>query len=387
MVHTISAFILAKLAWLLSWGTIKSAIGIAFALGLVIFVHELGHYLACVLLKIKVEEFAMGWGKVLKQWKRGDTIYSLRAIPVGGFLKPAGEFYAQEADIKDPREFAAQPWWKRVIMTAAGAGMNYVLAFILFFLIVFTVGLPVSDPKAIPPVVGEIVEGYPAHNSGLRKGDLITAVNAVPVHNWEEMVNNIAASAGDVNLQYKRGGQIMTASMPLAGDKKIGVALEPVYKKAGLFVSLGVAGHQCYYWTALSIKTIAKKLWQRQAPEMAGPIGIFEIVGKGVHSGAEDYFFLIGLISVAIGMFNLFPIPVLDGGHILFFVIEAIRGKKIKEKTLGNASMAGACFLLLLVAYATYGDISRLAGKGKNKQAQTASEQTAAPAATETAND
>ena len=149
----------------------------------------------------------------------------------------------------------------------------------------------------------------------------------------------------------------------------VGIALEPVYQKAGVFKALKVAAHQCYYWTALSITTIADKLWHKQAPDVAGPIGIFEIVGKGVHSGPEDYFFLIGLISVAIGMFNLFPIPILDGGHILFFIIEAIRGKRVKEKTIYNASSAGAIFLLALVLYATYSDIKRIRTRSSAKAA------------------
>jgi regulator of sigma E protease len=369
MLTSIASHIQAKILWLISPDTLLSALGIAFALGLVIFIHELGHYLACLLVKIRVEEFAIGFGKVLKQWKKGDTVYSLRAIPLGGFVKPAGEYYAREAEIKDKGEFAAKPWYARSFMVFAGAGMNYVLAFVIFFFVVLAMGLPISDPKVIAPKVGEVMAGYPAENSGLQKGDLIIAVNSQPVSNWEELVKNIAASAGGVALEYKRGEEVFTAEIPLLEDKKIGVSVQPVYKKAGVFTAVKIAAHQCYYWTALSLKTIGEKLWKRQAPEVAGPIGIFEIVGKGVHSGAEDYFFLIGLISVAIGMFNLFPIPILDGGHILFFIIEAIRGKRVKEKTLSVSTSAGACFLLLLVVYATYSDIARISKRGANTKA------------------
>ena len=350
----------AKILWLVSPDTLLSALGIAFALALVIFIHELGHFLACKLLNIRVEEFSIGFGKLLKKWGKGETQYSLRAIPLGGYVKPAGEFYAREAEITDERDFAAKPWYSRAFMVFAGAGMNYVLAFVIFFFVVLSVGLPVNNPKQIPPVVGEILESYPAYDSGLQKGDLITQVDDTPIQNWEEMVKNIAAAQENVTLTYKRGEETSSVTLPLNDDKKVGIALEPVYQKAGIFEALRIAGHQCYYWTALSITTIADRLWHKQAPDVAGPIGIFEIVGKGVHSGPEDYFFLIGLISVAIGMFNLFPIPILDGGHILFFIIEAIRGKRVKEKTLYNASSAGAIFLLALVLYATYSDIKRL---------------------------
>lgn len=360
MLTSFLAGVWSKIVWLVSPDTLLSILGIAFALGLVIFIHEMGHFLACRLLKIRVEEFSIGFGKLLKKWQRGDTQYSLRAIPLGGYVKPAGEFYAREADITDPRDFAAKPWYSRSFMVFAGAGMNYVLAFVIFFFVVVTVGLPVSNPKIIPPVVGEVVAGYPAAKSTIKKGDLIISINSTPVTNWEELVKDIAASKGDVNVEYKRAGETFNTVIPMAEDKKIGLALEPVYEKAGVLKSVQVAAHQCYYWTALSLTTIADKLWHRQAPDVAGPIGIFELVGKGVHSGAEDYFFLIGLISVAIGMFNLFPIPILDGGHILFFIIEGIRGKRVKEQTLLRASSIGAFFLLALVVYATYSDIMRI---------------------------
>jgi regulator of sigma E protease len=291
---------------------------------------------------------------------------------LGGFVKPAGEYYAREDEIKDSGEFAAKPWYARSFMVFAGAGMNYALAFVIFFFVVLIMGLPISDPKLVAPKVGEVLSGYPAQNSGLEKGDLIISVNKIPVASWEELVKNIASSNDSVALEYKRANEILTTEIPLGEDKKIGISVEPVYKKAGVFASIKIAAHQCYYWTALSLKTIGEKLWRRQAPEVAGPIGIFEIVGKSVHSGVEDYFFLIGLISVAIGMFNLFPIPILDGGHILFFIIEAIRGKRVREKTLSMATMSGACFLIFLVFYATYSDISRIAKRGKiSKTAQT----------------
>ncbi|MDR0952919.1 MAG: site-2 protease family protein [Elusimicrobiota bacterium] len=353
----------SKFLWLISPDTLLSILGIAFALGLVIFIHELGHFLACRLLKIRVEEFSIGFGKILKKWQPGQTQYSLRAIPLGGYVKPAGEFYAREAEIKDEGEFAAKPWYSRAFMVFAGAGMNYVLAFVIFFIVVLSMGLPVSDPKAIPPVVGEIVAGYPASASTLEAGDKITEINKTPVQNWQELVQTVAASEGIINVAYERGGKTINTTMDLAGGKKLGIALEPVYEKASFFKAIYVAAHQCYYWTALSLKTIAEKLWQRQAPEVAGPIGIFEIVGKGVHSGAENYFFLIGLISVAIGMFNLFPIPILDGGHILFFIIEGIRGKRVKEKTILRATSFGAFLLIALVVYATYSDIARIANR------------------------
>lgn len=380
MINTIFSAVWAKILWLISPDTLLSALGIAFALGLVIFIHEMGHFLACKLLNIRVEEFSIGFGKLLKKWGKGETQYSLRLIPLGGYVKPAGEYYAREAEIHDDREFAAKPWYSRAFMVFSGAGMNYVLAFVIFFFVVISVGLPIKNPKQIPPVIGEIAENYPAYESGLKAGDLITEVNGTPIQNWEQLVKNIAASENTVNLTYKRGEETNTVQIPLSADKKVGLMLEPVYQKVGPFKAVQVAAHQCYYWTKLSITTIAERIYHKQAPDVAGPIGIFEIVGKGVHSGAEDYFFLIGLISVAIGMFNLFPIPILDGGHIVFFIIEGIRGKRVKEKTLYRASSAGAILLLSLVIYATYSDIHRIRTRGQ-KQKPTAVQTAEQPSA------
>lgn len=372
MISSLSQFLIDKLVWLFSLHTLVSALGIIFALGLVVIIHELGHFLACRLLDIKVEEFSIGFGKLLKKWGKGETQYSLRAIPLGGYVKPAGEYYAREAEIKDPREFAAKPWYSRLFMVFAGAGMNYVLAFVIFFFIVLFVGLPQSNPEKIPPMIGEIIENMPAQEYGLEKGDQILEINNAPIANWKELVSAIAATpeAQPVLVKYEQGGQVFTKEIPVGKDKKLGFTVEPIYEKAGFFKAIEVAGYQCYYWTKLSLTTIAEKLWHRQAPEMAGPIGIFELVGKGVHSGWEDYFFLIGLISVAIGMFNLFPIPILDGGHIVFFIIEGIRGKRVKESTLAKASAAGAIFLLSLVLYATYSDIMRIKNRSVKPRAQ-----------------
>ena len=361
--------LLDKIIWLFSWHTLVSIFGVAFALGLVVIVHEWGHFIACRLLGIRVEEFSIGFGKLLKQWKdKKETVFSLRAIPLGGYVKPAGETYVREVEIKSPDEFAAKPWWARAIMVFAGAGMNYVLAFVIFFFIILLVGMPVTDPIKIPSVLNEVKDGYPAATAGLLAGDKIVNINGNATNNWKDLVLTLRKAADEnlkeVSLTYQRKGAENTVTVPFGENNKLGITVEPVYEKIGPFKSIYMAAYQCYYWTALSLTTIADKIYHKQAPDMAGPIGIFELVGKGVHNGAEDYFFLIALISVAIGMFNLFPIPILDGGHICFFIIEGITGKRPTEKFFNNACGVGAIILISLVLFATYQDIGRLKNKG-----------------------
>ena len=371
----------AKILWLFSWHTLVSIFGIVFALGLVVIVHEWGHFIACRLLGIRVEEFSIGFGKLLKQWKgKKETVFSLRAIPLGGYVKPAGEAYFREVEIKSDDEFAAKPWWARSIMVFAGAGMNYVLAFVLFFFIILFMGMPITNPEKVPTVLGEVKDGYPAATAGLMAGDKITFINGTATNNWKDLLLALDKANKEnlpaVDVTYEREGTKKTLNITLDETKKLGIVVEPTYEKIGVFKSVGMAAYQCYYWTALSLVTIAEKIYHREAPDMAGPIGIFELVGKGVHSGAEDYFFLIALISVAIGMFNLFPIPILDGGHICFFILEAITGKRPTEKTLNNACGVGAFILIGLVLFATYQDIGRLKKHSTDKAAVTETQQT-----------
>ena len=352
----------AKILWLFSFSTLKSIVGIAFALGIVVIVHEWGHFITCRLLGIKVEEFSIGFGKLLKQFtdKKG-TLWSLRAIPLGGYVKPAGEYYAREAEIKSPDEFAAKPWWARSIMVFAGAGMNYVLAFVIFFIIILSVGLPVTNPKKIPSVIGEVVEGYPAQKAGIKVDDKVVFIEGNKIENWQDLMDNLnKVEKPNVVITYEREGENYNITLPFSKDKKLGIMVKAIYEKVSPIKTIGIAAHQCYYWTALSLTTIWDKIVKREAPDVAGPIGIFEIVGKSTHRGWEDYFYLIGLISVAIGMFNLFPIPILDGGHIVFFLIEGITKKRPTEKALNRAGAVGATILILLVLYATYKDISRI---------------------------
>ena len=384
-----------KIIGLFTLHNLISVLGVGFALGLVVMVHEWGHFIACRLLGIRVEEFSIGFGKLLKQWKdKKETLFSLRAIPLGGYVKPAGEAYFREVEIKSPDEFAARPWWARAIMVFAGAGMNYVLAFVIFFFIVLFVGVPVNDPVKIPSVLNEVKEGYPAAAAGLKAGDRIININGRDTANWKDLMLVLSDATKEklteVPVVYQRDGVKNTVTVPFGENNKLGIMVEPVYEKIGVFKSVQMGAYQCYYWTALSLKTIAEKIYHKQAPEMAGPIGIFELVGKGVHRGAEDYFFLIALISVAIGMFNLFPIPILDGGHIVFFIIEGITGKRPTEKTLNNACSVGAIILISLVLFASYQDIGRLRNKGKKAavtETQTQQETQQNTADTEVQND
>lgn len=342
---------------------ILSVIGVIFALGIIIFVHELGHFIACRLLGIRVEEFALGFGKKLWYKKKGDTEYQLRAIPFGGFVKPAGEFFPSDKHKSKPDEFCSQVWYKKLIMVLSGSAMNYILAFLIFTSLVLFLGKPATDFQNASTKIGEIAIDYPADRAGIQAGDSIVAVNGQSVDKWITMATMIHKSEGDVDITYQRGSKVNSVVITPKQEgpnKIIGIAPHFVYEKVGLITSVKMGAYQCWFWTYYSLKTLATKIYKKEKVDLAGPVGIVTMISKAVHKGFAEYIAFVALISVAIGMFNLFPIPILDGGHAVFFMIEGIRRKRVPEKVVEKASMVGLALLVGLIIFATYNDIIRM---------------------------
>ncbi|MBT3393121.1 MAG: site-2 protease family protein [Elusimicrobiaceae bacterium] len=352
---------------------ILSVVGVVFALGLIIFIHELGHFLACRWLGIRVEEFALGFGKKLWYKKHGDTEYQLRAIPFGGFVKPAGEFFPSENTKHKPDEFCTQPWYKKLIMVLSGSAMNYVLAFLIFTSLIFFMGKPATDFQNATTKIGDIAIDYPAYQAGIKAGDTILSVNGQSVDKWIEMAGLIHKTQGDVNITYQHNNEIKKVAITPQIDNTtqnaiIGIAPHFVYEKIGLVGSVQAGAYQCWFWTYYSLKTLATKIYKKEKVDLAGPVGIVTMISKAVHKGFADYMAFIGLISVAIGMFNLFPIPILDGGHAVFFMIEGIRRKRVPEKVVEKASMVGLTLLVGLLIFATYNDVIRMKKPNKKQE-------------------
>jgi regulator of sigma E protease len=345
---------------------ILSIIAVLFTFGIVIFLHEFGHFLVCKLAKIKVEAFSFGFGKELLGFTRGDTRYSVRAIPLGGYVKPAGE--DPDNVTGHPDEYFAKPWYTRLGVVFAGPFMNYLLAFVLFTGIMYIVGRPVYSA-----VVGEVAKGMPAAAAGLLPGDRIVSVDGVKVQAWDDMAGLIHAKPdAQLTVGYERKGttaelklRTKTGTQPETGKPigLIGVAPDQAapafYKKAGLRESLSFGAGQCYFWTAYTVSSLASNIKRREKPDISGPIGIVTIVSKAAHSGMAELFFLIALISVAVGFFNLLPIPLLDGGHAILFLAEGVFGRRLGPKAMGYVNSAGIAVLLSILLFATYNDIMR----------------------------
>lgn len=344
---------------------ILSFAAVLFTFGLVIFLHELGHFLVCKLAGIKVEAFSFGFGPELFGRERGGTRYSIRAIPLGGYVKPAGE--NPDDTTGHPDYYFAKPWYTRLCVVFAGPFMNYLLAFILFSGIIYAVGKPVYSST-----VGALAAGLPADKAGLLAGDRVLSVDGVKVTEWTDMADKIRSHVeSEVLIEYERKGAVAKAKIktkrgtdPETG-KAIGLIgispdqLKPAYQKAGLRASLAFGAGQCYYWTAYTVTSLASSFKRREKPELSGPIGIVTIVSKAAHSGMTELFFLIALISVAVGFFNLLPIPLLDGGHAVLFLAEGITGRRLTEKAMAWVNSAGIALLLGILLFATYSDIMR----------------------------
>ncbi len=337
----------------------------AFALGLVIVLHESGHFFACRRLGVRVEKFAFGFGpELLGFTDKVGTRYSLCAIPFGGFVKPAGEDPTVEgAETPKKDEYFGQSWNRRLIIVYAGPAMNYLLAFTLYTGLIWGKGMPEASKE---PVIGNMMIGLPADKAGIQIGDKITAFGGRALTGWEDLASSIHRSADKaITLSIVRAGKKLDMTMipqkNEAGDRGvIGIMPKAEYKAVGPLTAGGEALRLCWVQSKQTVTTIAGKLWKRERPDLAGPVGIFQMVSRASRAGWEEFVFLIGFISVAIGFFNLLPLPLLDGGHAAFYWWEGLRGRRASNAAMEKANTLGIAFLMSLLVFATYNDVLRI---------------------------
>lgn len=348
---------------------LQSAAAVMLTFGMVIFLHESGHFILCRILGVRVERFAFGMGPEVFGVTKGETRYSICAFPLGGFVKPAGE--DSPTGTGKPDEYFGQPWNRRLAIVAAGPAMNYLLAFTLFTGVVWIKGMP--EPGAAA-VIGNLMTGFPADRAGIELGDIITHIDDKPVANWNELSSTIHKFPGqELTLTYRRGEKVLKAKVTpkkdeASGNGVIGIMAQPIYREVGFTGAVTEGVKQCWLLTKLTVTTIASKIYRRERPDLAGPVGIVQMVSRAAHSGWEDLVFLIGLISVAIGFFNILPVPLLDGGHAAMYIWEGLSGKKVTEAVMAKANGVGIVFLVTLLLFATYSDLSRLSGERRMRK-------------------
>jgi len=346
---------------------ILSILGVIFTFGIVIVIHEFGHFILCKIVGIKVEEFSFGFGKAIFQTLRNGTLYSIRIVPLGGYVKPKGEDINECKGEDD--EYFSKKWYQRIPVVLAGPFMNYILSFFIFLGVIYFVGKPVPSPSTI---IGDVAPGFPAQVAGLREGDKIVSINSIRVKNWKEMTQIIHPSIEkEINIEYERDGKIYKASLITKRDPAynrgiIGIVPKTEYENVRLIDAVRFSGYQLWYWTDMTIKTLARSIYRLEKPDVAGPIGIINIVSKAAHSQISDFLYLVGLISVAVGIFNLLPLPLLDGGHFVLYLFEGILRRKITPTVIKYVNSTGIVIILSILVFATYNDILRIYNSKKN---------------------
>ncbi|WBW50672.1 RIP metalloprotease RseP [Peptoniphilus equinus] len=329
----------------------STLIGSIIVFMLVITLHEMGHFFAAKKSGIKVNEFSIGMGPKLVQTRRGETDYSIRALPIGGYVAMEGE----EENSYDPRAFNNVSVYKRMAVVVAGVVMNFLLAVLAFTLVAALLGVQTNT-------IGEVIANSPADEAHLQPGDTIVAINSTAITDWEGVLKGISQSGGSVDVTVQRDGANTTVRLtPLeeSGRRVIGIyakeerngirAIESGFSQTffvikEVFTTLG---------TLITGKTDVKML--------AGPVGVISIIGQETAKGFVYLLNILGLISANLAVINILPIPALDGGKLVFLIWEALTGKTLSEVWEQRITLVGMSLLFGLMLYVTvFGDLTRL---------------------------
>lgn len=340
-------------------------------LGIIIFVHELGHFLFAKIMGVRVLKFSLGFGPKLIGKKYGDTEYLISAVPLGGYVKMLGETSEEQLGDEE-KQFAYnyQKVWKRLVIVVAGPLFNIIFAVAIFFFS-FLNGLPVMIPE-----IGSTMPDTPAAKAGLVKGDRIMEIDGVAINQWEEMTEVIHKNPGKpLRMTIQRAGKTFQVSLTpekkrvkdIFGEgKDVGlIGIKPsgntIIKKENIVNAFADSIDRTWEMSALTLVSIVK-LIQRVIPmeTIGGPILIVQMAGEQASRGFLNFFIFMAIININLGVLNLLPIPILDGGHVLFLGIEAIRKKPLSEKVVSISQKIGLAILLTLMVVVFYNDILRL---------------------------
>jgi len=317
------------------------------ALGIVIFIHELGHLLAAKRAGIGVPEFSIGMGPKIFSWQGNETTYKLRLLPLGGFVKLSG-LDEEEGPVPDALNYHKKTFSQRFLTIVAGAAMNILLGFVLFSILYATQGKPV-----LSPVIGSIVADSPAQLAGLQVGDKLLSIDTHPIKDVKKdfILYVRTHNQHPITLSIARADDIIeTKITPTGQPPQIGVGLSTELQKLNIFSGIAAGFKETVSQIAMTGITI-KMLITGSAglKDLAGPVGILQMASTGLHHSVAAFLGIMAMISIGLGTANLLPLPVLDGGHIVFLIIEKIRGKKLPQKVEATILNAGVVLLIGLM--------------------------------------
>ncbi|MGN8832968.1 RIP metalloprotease RseP [Selenomonas montiformis] len=338
--------------------TIAAAI---FVFGLLVLVHELGHFVTAKLTGMRVDEFAIGFGPKLISHRWGETVYSIRAVPLGGFNDIAGMDPADND--AGERGYCEKPVRSRMIVILAGSVMNFLLPVLIFFGIFFFSGVSTPNPE---PVMGTVIAGKPAAEAGLLEGDRVLSLNGQPVESWTDFVQGVRDNTGEaVTVTVQRGEDTFTTTMtPVydSGAKRamVGVMSSVDTRYPGLAEAARLAVQKTAAILYMMMDALYRILLELSGAELAGPIGVAQMAGEVAQMGFVPLLNFAAFLSLNLGIVNLFPIPALDGGHFAGLCVEAVRGKPMGQKAMEYTQKIGIALLILLMVLATKNDIVRV---------------------------
>ncbi len=380
---------------LFSNGVVADILAFIIVVSIIVVFHEFGHFIVAKILGVKVENFSLGFGPKLISKKIGETEYAISALPLGGYVKLMGEDPEEELSPEDEkRSFSKLSPFKKFLIIFFGPMFNFILALVILT-IIFSAGKPV-----LKSVVGKVIKGDPAVMAGLKKGDVITSVNGKKLWKWTSLssyiqkygkhtivlgvkrpintINNkitnnkaVKESPATNKINYSKTFFIHVKPKLISGlnifkqkIKRYIIGIYPsnvtVNQSRNIFSAFYSGLKEVWfiiYITILSVyMLIAGKI---PSTDLGGPIMIAQLSGRAASMGLSQFFYFIAVISVNIGLVNLFPIPALDGGHILFSFIEMIRRRPLSPKFQENAAKIGFALLIMLLLFVSYNDIMR----------------------------
>ncbi len=352
-----------------------TAFAFIFVLGILIFVHEFGHFIVAKLFNVKVLKFSLGFGPKMVGKKIGETEYVVSAFPLGGFVKMTGENIDEEvAPLDEDRAFSHKPVWQRFCIVFAGPASNLLFTVFLLSTIFIVMGLPILSPSTM---IGDVAQEGAGAQAGLVAGDIVKEIDNKEITDWGEVYTLVTESAGrTLAITVERNGENLTVqATPEEVDLKndfgevtgqgyrLGIAREMnvEFEPASIGEAISAGFNQTVEMTRKTLLGIWKMI-QRVIPasEIGGPILIAQIAGKQLQSGWLDFFYFMGFLSVNLGILNLLPIPVLDGGHLVFFSLEAVRRKPLTRELQEKMQLIGIVLLVSLMVFAFYNDILRM---------------------------
>lgn len=359
--------------------TILAAI---FVFGLLVLVHEFGHFATAKLTGMRVDEFAIGFGPKLFSYKYGETLYAVRLIPLGGFNRIAGMDYeiienigrdgernkvtkTFRLDDEDAgeRAYFRKPLWARMIVILAGSIMNFILPVFIFFGIFYFSGVATPSPE---PVIGTVIENHPAAMAGLKAGDKILTIDGKPVETWEDITKTIQPAAGrtfKVTYQsadgVEKAATLIPEEEPTTKRAVIGITSSVVMDDPGFTGAIVLAVKKVIYVLTAMVGALVQLVQGTGAAELSGPVGVAQMAGEVAQQGILPLLSFAAFLSLNLGLINLLPVPALDGGHFVMLLLEGLRGKPLGPKAMYYIQATGVVLLVSLMIFTTFKDIAR----------------------------